>query len=176
MHPQFQEVLSALRHYKEKHPDCEIRIGTNGYGDHVNRILSRLPEWVKVVNSGKTSNQNTFQSYYVAPIDVDRLKGDDFSRGCYVIEICGLSLNRYGYYCCSPGANVDRVFGFDIGVKSLLSLTDDMLKGQLRRLCGYCGHYKYNYREEYVTDEEISPCWQSAFERYREKHPELTLF
>jgi hypothetical protein len=142
----------------------------------VNRILSSLPEWVTVKNSLKTPIPSAFQSYYVAAIDVDRFKDDDFSRGCFSIENLGLSLNRYGYYCCSPGANVDRVFGFDIGVKALSLLTDDVLKDQLQRLCCYCGHYKYNYREEYVTAEEISPSWELAFKKYRKKRPQLSLF
>ena len=174
MHPQLGHILEILAPYKKMHPECMVTVVSNGYGEHVRGVLSSLPEWVTVDNSGKTSNQNSFQSYNVAPIDIDRLRDADFSRGCFVIEYCGLALTRNGYYCCGAGAAVDRVFGFDIGLKSLPSVTDRTLKNQLTRLCRYCGHYKYNYNEEEVSTEEISPSWRGAFERYRKERPSLT--
>jgi len=174
MHPQFGHVLEALTPYRKMYPDCMVRVVTNGFGEHVRGVLSSLPDWVTVDNSGKTSNENRFQSYNVAPIDIDKFRNDDFSRGCFFMEYCGMALSRNGYYCCAAGASVDRVFGFDIGLKSLSTVTIMTLKDQLTRLCRYCGHYKYNYKEEWVTAAEISPSWRDAFERYRKERPALT--
>ncbi len=112
----------------------------------------------------------------MAPIDIDRFRHDDFSRGCFATEYCGLALTRYGYYCCAPGSAVDRVFGFDIGLKSLSSVTDGALKDQFRFLCRYCGIFKYNYDEKRVTTEEVSPSWRDAFAKYRMERPTLTLY
>jgi hypothetical protein len=71
---------------------------------------------------------------------------------------------------------VDRVFGFDIGLQSLEDMTGAALKDQLARLCPYCGHYKYNYREKWSSTQEISPTWRDAVERYRRDPPRLTLY
>ncbi len=174
MHPRFDQVLEALTPYKKLHPTCKFIVVTNGYGKRVQGILSRLPDWTFVINSGKTSNEHAFQSFSVAPIDSERFRNSDFSRGCFVTEYCGLSLTKNGYYCCCAGSTVDRIFGFDIGLKSLSLMTDSALKNQFTRLCRYCGHFKYNYSEALVSTEEISPSWHDAFARYRKERPTLT--
>ncbi len=174
MHPEFGRLLEALAPYKRLHPKCQVAVITNGFGEGVREALANLPGWVTVGNTGKTSNVNTFQSFSVAPVDLDRFRNDDFSRGCFATEYCGVALTKSGFYCCAPGSAVDRVFGFDIGLKSLSAVTDAALKKQLASLCRYCGHYKYNYDEERVTTEEISPIWRDAFARYRRERPKLT--
>ena len=176
LHPDFAEVLDTVYDYKKIYPDCVVLVITNGYGERVREVLSDMPGWVTVSNRVKTTNVHRFQSYNLAPIDIEKFMHANFARGCFIIEDCGLGLNRYGYFCCGPGAGVDRVFGFDIGIKSLSALTDEALRDQLRCLCRYCGHYKYNYKEEWVTTEEISASWRAAFEKYREQRPALTLY
>lgn len=176
LHPEFDRILEALTPYKKMHPACEVRILTNGYGERVKGRLSSLPEWVTVGNSEKTSGEQSFRTFNVAPIDLDALRNDDFSRGCFVIEYCGMALTRYGYYCCAPASSVDRVFGFDMGLKSLSSVSDAALKEQRRRLCRYCGHYKENYEGARSRVQETSPSWRDAVERYREDPPRLTLY
>jgi hypothetical protein len=173
LHPQFDLILDALAAYKRKHPKCEIKVMTSGFGKRVIDDLSSLPDWVMVRNSGKTSSDQKFQSYTLAPSDDDRFESADFSRGCYVIEYCGVELTRHGYYCCGAGGAVDRVFGFDIGLMSLAELTVGALREQRRRLCRYCGHYKYNHKEKCVTREEVSPSWREALDRYAMKVPML---
>ena len=176
LHPEFDHVLAALTPYKKIHPECEVRVLTNGCGEQVRGVLSSLPEWVTVGNSEKTSGKQRFQTFNVAPIDIDALRTDDFSRGCFIVEYCGLALTRYGYYCCAPASAVDRVFGFDVGLKSLFSVTDAALKNQLTRLCRCCGHYKENYKEAWSSIQETSPSWRDAVERYRKEPPRLTLY
>ena len=176
LHLRFDNILEALNPYKKSYPECEVRVLSNGYGEQVRGRLSRLPEWVTVGNSEKTSGKQRFQTFNMAPIDLEVFLNDDFSRGCFVIEYCGLALTRYGYYCCAPASSVDRVFGFDLGLKCLNSVTDTALKDQLTRLCRYCGHYKENYQESWSNTQEISPSWQDAIEKYRKEPPLLTLY
>ncbi len=176
LHPHFNDVLDVLYSYKQANPECKFRLITNGHGERVRRVLSSLPEWVTVVDSNKSSEEHRFRSGNVAPIDLAKFKGSDYSRGCFLVEYCGMALTRYGYYSCGSGGAVDRVFGLDIGIKSISSLTPAALKDQMRQLCKYCGFYKYNYKMEMVTTEEISPTWRDAFERYRNQRPELTLY
>jgi hypothetical protein len=176
LHPRLADLLEALALYKKRHPDCYIGIVTNGWGERVRSVLSSLPAWAGVVNSEKVSGTQRFHTFNVAPVDVEALRNDDFSRGCFTIEYCGMALTRYGYYCCAPASAVDRVFGFDLGLKSISAVTDAALKDQLQRLCRYCGHYKYNYREPWSTAQQISPSWQDAVKRYRKETPRLTLY
>ena len=176
LHPEFDRILEALIPYKKIRPDCEVRVLSNGHGERVKSKLSNLPPWVTVTNSEKTSGKQRFQTFNLAPRDIDALRNEDFSRGCFVIEYCGMALTRYGYYCCAPASSVDRVFGFDVGLKSLASFTDAALKEQRRRLCSYCGHYKENFREAWSRIQETSPSWREAVERYREEPPRLTLY
>lgn len=176
LHPRLGDVLETLAAYKKVSPDCYIGIVTNGCGERVRGMLSSLPDWVGVVNSEKASGVQRFHTFNVAPIDIEPLRNDDFSRGCFTIEYCGMALTRYGYYCCAPASAVDRVFGFDLGLKSLPAATDAALKDQLRRLCRYCGHYKYNYREAWSTTQQTSPTWLDAANSYRKEKPPLTLY
>ena len=174
LHPEFGSILEALTPYKKTYPDCEVRVLTNGHGERVRGVLSSLPGWVTVKNSEKESGKQRFRTFNVAPADLETLRGDDFSRGCFILEYCGLALTRSGYYCCASASTVDRVFGFDMGLKSLSSLTDAAMRDQRSRLCRYCGHYKYNYREDWSSTQETSPSWRDAVARYREDPPRLT--
>ena len=78
----------------------------------------------------------------MASIDLEEYKDADFTVGCEIPDRCGIGLNRYGYYACCPGANCDRVFGFDIGLKSLSDVNEEALKKQRNILCKYCGYFK----------------------------------
>jgi len=176
LHPEFHQILDVLLSYREKFPECEIKILTNGNGKYVQKVLSELPDFIKIQNASRENNNPMFHSQYMAPIDIEKFKNDNFTNGCFITEYCGLGMSRYGFYCCGAGAAIDRVFGFDVGLKSLSSITDDALKKQLNLLCAYCGHYKYNYKEKWITTEEISKSWQEAFDKYNKKTPVLTLY
>jgi sulfatase maturation enzyme AslB (radical SAM superfamily) len=174
LHPQLFEILDMLHKYVETNsPDCVIGIATNGYGPKVNEVLSRLPNWVVVTNTRKKSNVQPFVSYNIAPIDLEEYSNSNFSRGCWITEVAGLGLTRYGYYPCGAGGALDRVFGFNIGVKTLKSVTDSALNQQLNLLCRYCGHYKTNYDDKRIFDEQISKSWKDAYEKYRANKPHL---
>lgn len=176
LHPQFWEILAILERYKSAHPNCVVEVSTNGYGARVRRVLSQLPQWVKVDNSQKTSNQHNFDSYNVAPVDVPQLRNADFSRGCWITNNCGMGLTRNGFYPCGPGGSLDRIFGFDLGLKELSAVSLESLMQQLSTLCRHCGHFKTNYGADPIQEEMISPTWQRAYAAYRDKKPNLTKY
>jgi hypothetical protein len=94
----------------------------------------------------------------------------------------GLGLSRYGYYPCGGGGSRDRIFGFDIGLKSLSLVTEKALQNQLKQLCKYCGFYKTtnpinsrfkNYR---ITKTKMSRIWKKAYEKYQQSKQTLSLY
>jgi hypothetical protein len=176
LHPELGKIVERLAAYKRDHADCEIRLVSNGHGMRVQEVLSSIPRWVTVKSSAKSSNRHVFHSYNLAPIDVPRYRNADFRRGCFVAEYCGVALTRNGYYGCAPGGAVDRVFGFDLGLKSLALLREAAVREQFATLCRCCGHFKYNYREPQVVEQATSASWQDALEKYKRKRPVLTLY
>jgi len=176
LHPQFFEVLETISHLEDENPGMQIEVSSNGSGEKVNSILEELPPQVKLINGKKTSNVNLFQTYNVAPIDLKGYQNLDYSVGCWITKKCGIGLSRYGYYPCGAGAGADRVLGFDIGLKELSSVNRRTLKEQMNTLCRYCGHFKFNYGIEKVTEEMMSPSWVEAYRKYKLDRPELTLY
>ena len=174
LHSRFFEILEVIKELKVEN-QCQVEIFTNGFGPQVKKLISELPRWIDVVNSNKNSNFNYFSSYNVAPIDSEKYRDANFSRGCLITSRDGLGLSRYGFYPCGPGASVDRVFGFNIGIKKLSNTTDLGLKNQLEQLCKYCGHYKENFSTNLISDEQISESWKKAYQKYKNSKPELSL-
>lgn len=176
LHPKLFEIIDIISKYKEINPSCNFRIVTNGCGREVREVLSDLPEWIEIINSNKESIVQKFSSFNIAPIDLKKYTGIDFSRGCPITENCGVGFSRHGYYPCGVGTSVDRVIGFDIGIKKLSHVSDSKLKNQLALLCRYCGHFKDNYGEKKITEQMISPSWQKAYEKYKKSKPKLSLY
>jgi hypothetical protein len=156
--------------------NCFIEVWTNGSGDKVNKILSKLPPWVRLVSTENDPKEvRKFDSYNIAPIDLKEYKYADFTKGCWITELCDIGLTRYGYYPCGAGAAVDRVFGFDIGIKKLSEVNDATLRNQMKLLCKYCGHFK-EPPNLILEEEKMSASWIKAYENYKKKKPELSLF
>jgi hypothetical protein len=176
LHPQFFEAMGIIKKYKDAYPECIVEIATNGYGPKVNRILAQMPEWILIRNTTKESNDQHFSSYNMAPMDNVKYRQADFSKGCWITEQCGIGLTPHGFYPCGAGASVDRVFGFDIGIKQLSNLNRKSMKEKLKMLCGYCGHYKENYRRETISEEQISLTWEKGLKTYKRKRPFLSLY
>ncbi len=174
LHAHFFKALDILNKYKKIHSGCVILIQTNGHGKATKEILSRLPAWVEVDNSHKEKGAiPNFSGYNIAPVDSPAYRlFADFEKGCERTSICNMALSRYGYYPCSPGANVDRIFGLDIGIKELAKVSPAALKRQLAVLCKYCGHYKKP--NEVLIGKKSSITWQKAYGRYMQKRPKLS--
>jgi len=52
----------------------------------------------------------------------------------------GGGLSRNGYYCCSTASAIDRVMGFNLGLKTINASDRDFRK-QTNVLCRYCGFF-----------------------------------
>jgi hypothetical protein len=183
LHPDILTILSILLDYKKKYsPDMMLRVETNGTGDFVKNVLTKLPPEIVILNSNKGPMGYLHTTFNVAPIDTILYKLSDFSNGCYIIKYCGTGLTRYGYYCCAIAGSIDRVFGFDMGRKTLPG-KDDSMVDQLNKFCRLCGHFKVNekYREiNFKINEKnskiiLSPTWKKAYKEYERRKPELSL-
>ena len=179
LHPQIEQIIKEFKILKDYDPKITINLVTNGFGKKVNEVISKLPSWIAINSTNKKSPVQFFASYNDAPIDDKKFLHSKFDKGCEITENCGLGLTRYGYYVCGPGASVDRVFGFDLGIKKLSLLSDAELDKQRKIFCKYCGHYKYKNaadKKYWTTEEKISSSWEKAYKDYKNKKPALSLY
>lgn len=172
LHPDLIEILNLLLEYKRDFSfGTEIQLVTNGFGEKFTVILQKIPEGIRIENSSKKSSLQLFSPFNLAPVDKKNYKAGDYSYGCINLS-CGLSLSAYGYYCCGIAAGIDRVFGFNIG-RSKLPDSNDPMNDHLKTFCELCGIFA-SFR--LVKDELISLVWQKAYNRYREKKPQLNSY
>ena len=184
LHAELDRILSLLRRYRDEYSKrTQITVISNGFGKDVDRILASIPRDITVSNTSKTSRkQGGFDTYNVAPYDLEEFDNKDFRTGCAVPEVCGMALTRYGFYTCGAGASVDRVFGFGLGIHDLADATSARLKEQRKVLCSYCGHFKsygiysnvsYSEKPEWRS---VSPSWVKAYQAFKKQRPLLKLF
>jgi hypothetical protein len=175
IHPHIFEIIDLLLSYKkESRHEVKLILATNGFGSKVQDVLSQIPSGLEIRNSHKTSSvQGGFYPFNLAPDDLAQYKKADYSNKCAVTWTCGLGLSKDGYYLCSNGSGIDRIFGFDIGRKELPS-GDDQMKDQAEMLCRFCGRFRV-YRG-ISRGEDMSPVWKRAYENYRQQRPVLTLY
>lgn len=175
MHPDLLQIIDELLIFKESHcPQVLIHLVTNGFGKRVNNVLAKIDKRIVVKNSMKNSSKQYFVPFNLAPKDFARHKYADFSFGCRNIAVCGLGLSPYGYYQCAVAAAIDRVFGFDLGRKSLPDLSDSM-RDQMEFLCRYCGHFM-TAKRKMMTGDLMSKSWRMAYESYKLSKPVMTLY
>jgi hypothetical protein len=167
LHPDLFKLLTVVKKYKEWRPKCIVEIATNGYSPYVRSVLKKLPPWVTIRNSHKTGRKHRFDSYNVAPVDIPKFQNSNFRKGCRVTQVDGLGLNPYGFYPCGPGASVDRIFHYGIGIKTLSDVNLMSMSKLLDTLCQYCGHFKYNKNEKLVTKQVYSKSWTQALLQFK---------
>lgn len=175
IHQQFWKVLDTLYVYKNWSKRTKFRITTNGHGDFVKKQIKRMEDtgysnWIQIRNTAKLDNVHDFTAVNMAPID----EGVKDVLKCSIPWRCGTALTRYGYFSCGAGASIARVFGLDIGIKSLEDYTPENLHKQMSILCGYCGHSRSRGKEPLVRVQCTSKSWEKAYEDYKEK--ELALY
>jgi mannosyltransferase OCH1-like enzyme len=158
LHPKLNQIIEELSKL-----DCKVRLLTNGYGKHIDEVLSKIPEWVEIKDTMKESPyQENFTLINKAPIDYG-IKG----VVCRIPKTCGLMLTKFGFYAASPCAGVDRVFRYDIGIKSLKEITEKKLKEQTNLLCNYCGQSPTEVYE--IGSKELySESWKQALSAYHQ--------
>lgn len=174
-HPQFLEIVESILTYRrEFSPDTMVEVSTNGYGPYVARRLARLPPEVKVNNTAKSSDRNPprFTTFNVAPVDLEEYANEDFSKGCWICQNCGMGVSPYGYYPCAIAAGIDRIFGFNLGRKKLPDADDDM-RQELEVFCRLCGHFKPEIGEA-LGGPVMSSTWQKAYERVKQDVPVMS--
>jgi hypothetical protein len=179
LHPELADICRILDEYRRTFsPSAAIQVITNGFGKHVASVLPKLPRGVRVINTSKQGPSQNFVFFNAAPADHLMYMRTDYANGCAIPADCGTGLNRYGYYPCAVGGGVDRVMGFDIGLKAIPS-TQTQVRKQLSALCRFCGHFRRyaEGREHTHTNKEIiSPLWQKAYEEYSRSKPRLTVY
>jgi len=166
LHPQLITILARLSAYRSSNsPGMRIVICTNGSGNRVNEVLSKLPEDIVIKSTVKGSRQRLFRPFNRAPVDSIVGRFADFSSGCRIISDCGLGLTPHGYYPCAVAGGIDRVFGFGVGRKNLPSQDDDM-RDLMAIFCRFCGHFGFMWP---TKRQRNSPTWKVAYRMYAEK-------
>lgn len=180
LHPKLIDICNLLLEYKYRYsPETRIVITTSGTGKKVTSMFSEIPEGIEIDNTHKqTPYQSFFEPFNLAPVDQKRFMLSDYRNGCSTTSDCGLGLNKYGYYVCGVGGSIDRVFGFDIGIKHLPQSQKELIKQRVV-LCRYCGHfcsrhYVHPENRKMLNDEPKSKSWIDAYARYHTCRPKLT--
>ncbi|MEO2068875.1 MAG: radical SAM protein [Desulfurobacteriaceae bacterium] len=189
LHPQFIEIVELmLEEYIWKHsPETILQITSNGYTDHTRKLLDKVSQYKNVVVD-KLSFKNDrnviyFTSFNIAPIDLKEFKNAEFHKGCWVTSYCGIGLNKYGDYAYSIAGGIDRVIGFDLGIKALKDVRSEKLKKHLDIFCRYCGNFvEYDInRGDFIPrcerdrfKNKITKFWIRIYKNYNKRKPKLT--
>lgn len=172
LHPDLLPILEELGRYKKAYKGCVVEIVTNGFANSTKETLKKMPGWVRICNTGKTSRVQDFDAYNVAPIDSQGFDRQRAMKACWITDCYGVGFTRYGFYQCGAGASIDRVFGYGVGIRRLEDLKAGLLAKQRSVLCALCGHLcPIQTREE-----KTSASWQRAYERYGASRPPLALY
>ena len=173
LHPDVMKIIDLLMEYKHScAPDAKVQLVTNGFGPNNTAIISKMPKDLIIENSAKVTNTPLFHPFNMAPRDNPRYFFADYRNGCWVTESCGIGLTRYGYYPCAIAGSIDRVMGFNRGIKTLKDAYRTMDE-QCDAFCGYCGRFAFSG----ATHEEcMSVSWKEAYIRYKNKKPVLDLY
>ncbi len=164
LHPQLFEILQLLLQYKKIFSlNTRLSLVTNGFGEHIDSVLSRIPKEIEINNTAKKSEFQNFHPFNFAPQDSWFYKLADYSNGCWVMSECGMGLTSEGYYHCVVAGGIDRIFGFNVARKRLPAY-EDAMEEQLRIFCRFCGHFRRGVHP--VTRETMSPAWETAYRDY----------
>jgi hypothetical protein len=162
LHPDIIEIATLLSEL-----DCKVLLVTNGLKKD---ILSDLNNIVKIKNTEKTTKEQVFNLFNIAPIDTIEHSNNDYTQGCWITQNCGIGLNVNGYYPCAAGASIDTFLGLGIGKKSI---PDDLkeMENMLNQLCRYCGHFNNRTRDRslFKVDTNISKTWKKLYKQGRIK-------
>ncbi len=166
LHDDLFEIINLILKYKKFYPEVSLRFATNGLTKKTIEIINEIPKDFIIENSDKGNKKNNFICFNNAPTDSFLYKGIDFSNACYITQVCGMGLTKYGYYHCAVAGSIDRVFGFNLGRKEIPEIDDEMLR-EKRILCKYCGHFRELFEEERAKGAGIiSRSWKKAYKVY----------
>ncbi len=181
LHNNIQEILVLFSNYKHRHPQTIIELVTNGYGKNVEERINHVPNNIVLKNTKKKIRFNKkFEPFNIAPIDILPNWFINYLNGCWITSYCGIGLNMFGYYPCGVAGSIDRVLGFDKGLKYLPNDKEE-LRERLKYFCKYCGHF---LKRKYVLPENRTPIigepqtnsWKEAYLFYKKNPPILKLY
>lgn len=163
LHPQFHDMLAAIREYRRLHrPGLRITVVSNGHGDKVEASLAKIPDDILVENTAKTSGvQIDFAPFNNAPKDHAEHANSDFRNGCWITQGLGMGLGPNGYYHCAVAGGIDRVYGLNFARDSIPALEDDM-RPEFEALCSLCGHFCI-HTPSTTAEDGLSNSWRSAY-------------
>jgi hypothetical protein len=196
LHPDIMEIVGMLLEYREAclPKSSYVQVVSNGY-DGASEVLDRIQatytqeiipnySFNKFIMNNNKRNQVVLHSpVNMAPVDNEELKDSEFRNGCWVTEVSGLCLTKHGYYFCGAASAIDRVFGYDVGIRALKDVSMRRILEQRKVLCRLCGRFddvqssgSVYYGPDWVVEEKNSPTWEKAFESYKSNQPVLTVF
>ncbi|MCF8068306.1 MAG: hypothetical protein K9L30_06950 [Desulfobacterales bacterium] len=118
LHSRIFEVIDVLRDYRSNYnPSVRLVLCTNYFGGTVRNVLKKIPDDIVIKSTLKTSRENLFRPFSVAPVDTWSNRFSDYSTGCRIIVACGLGLTPSGYYMCAVAGGIDRIFQYHLGGK-----------------------------------------------------------
>jgi len=176
LHPRLSEILESLVSYKRDFsPFTKIQLCTNGYRSGVQEIVARAPFGIDVEDSRKTSPlQKRHVCVNNAPMDRLIHRYSDYSNGCPVCVTQGMGLSPYGYYHCNVAAAIDRVFGVDLGRKTLPDEGCGALDSSYE-LCRYCGFFPWRKKDRSQPG-YVSRTWRRVLDEYVRHAPAMTRY
>lgn len=171
-HPDLDAIVSRIGEYRDTHnPYLDLTLATHGHGEHVNRRLAEVTTafpFLHVLNSHKQGNVHPdFVAPCVAMVDVDPAWAATHRyEGCSVSGHCGISYNYAGFYPCAVAGAIDRIFGLNQAILSLVDVSEETMVERYQTFCRYCGYYR-PIRENSRT--LISPTWRRGLKSYRSR-------
>lgn len=172
LHPHIHEIIQILLEYKiASNPKPEIYFLTSRTAAEITKMLPFLPSEINIIDSQKDIVPYHHSPVTIALSDFPQYKNADFYNACHVPQNCGMGLNAFGYYPCTTSAAIDRIFGFNIGRKTLPPVGYSFEK-ELRLLCSLCGFFNRTL----ILNDTVSPQWVEAIKRYKESPPSLSRY
>ena len=184
LHPDFLKIIEHLQcEYADKFNNSVIiQVVSNLKTDRAKELCEIAKKYKNVkidYNSSKQKNTiDYFTPFNDAPCDDKDYEKADFSKACWVTSDSGFGLNKNGYFACPNCSGIDRVFNFNLALKSFSDLTYENQKKQFEICCRYCGFFKYynsnlgnfiSRSEREPFKEIISDTWRKIYEEYKQR-------
>ena len=177
LHPQFLEIISILTDWFEKNsPDTDLKVISNGHGSYVQNKLKQIPKrWLYQTSFKEGSDNEYFEPFNLAPIDIPKWQEEDFRKGCWITQDSGIGLTPLGYFHCAIAGGIERIMKIDGGFSSIPSHPWEFLD-MMDKYCRYCGHFLNDYyhsRQDQlkleISPNEMSETWQRAYNSWKSR-------
>jgi len=156
-----------------------ITVITNGVKESSRLNILHRSKNIILENTNKKLGPDPFFNFFEAPVDNDEYSKikNNYKEICINEIDCGLGFNRYGFYVCGVAATIDRVFGFDIGIKRMKDINQSTILQQKKKICKFCGILDNSKKNKVITTKHhISKTWKEALGNYKKEKPILNLY